>query len=103
MSVSVNVRAFAGKNSKEFVKHYKAVMFCIENQLSYPKETFEFFRGKVGGGDLDDYTPEGILEYIKNGIEVDLITSGEVEYGEGMRIKVSDIPKEVDEIIISMS
>ena len=73
----MNVQAFAGKNSEEFQKHYKAVKFCIENGLSYPKETSEFFKGKVGGDDLEDIQPSSILKYIENGVEIPLKTTGD--------------------------
>lgn len=53
MSVTLSIRAFSGKESPEFQKHFKAVQFCLENQLSFPKETSEFFKGKVEGEDLD--------------------------------------------------
>lgn len=102
MSVTLSVQAFSGKNSKEFQKHYKAVKFCLENSLSYPKETSEFFKGKVGGDDLEDIIDDSILEYIENGIEVDLKTSGDV-FGNEIRFNVSDIPKSADEIIVKLS
>lgn len=102
MGVSLNVQAFAGKNSEEFQKHYKAVKFCIENGLSYPKETSEFFKGKVGGDNLEDIVEDAVLRYIENGVEVDLkITSD--DYGNEIRFNVSDIPNGVDEIVVSLS
>lgn len=101
MSTSLNVTAYAGKDSKEFQKHYKAVKFCIENNLSYPIETSEFFKGKVGGEDLEDIKEDAILKYIENGIEVKF--PKQVSPIEGkITIKTSDIPKEVDEIIITL-
>ena len=65
MSVSLNATAYSSKESKEFQKHYNAVKFCIENELSFPKETSEFFKGKLGGDDLEDIKPEAILGYLK--------------------------------------
>jgi len=102
MSVSINIQAFAGKNSEEFQKHYKAVKFCIENELSYPKETSEFFKGKVGCDDLEDIEPSSILKYIENGVKIPLKTTGD-GYGNEIRFNVSDIPNGVDEILISLS
>ena len=99
MSTSLSVQAFASKDSEEFQKHFKAVKFCIENQLSYPKETSEFFKGKLHGDDLEDIKPEYVLGYIENGVEIPLKMSG--EYYE-KRIKVSEIPSEVDEIIVRL-
>jgi len=100
MSVTLSINAFAGKNSVEFKKHYNAVKFCIENELSYPKETSEFFKGKVGGDNLEDISSKSILEYIKNGISIPLEMH---EDDEGkIIINTSDIPPEADEIIISL-
>ena len=98
----MNVTAYAGKQSKEFQKHFKAVQFCIENKLSFPKETSEFFKGKVGGDDLEDIREDMILDYIKDGVEVPLKTEGD-ERGNEIRIKVSEITSEVDEIVVRLS
>jgi len=100
MSVSLEIKAFAGKDSEEFKKHFKAVIFCIQNELSYPKETSEFFKGKVDGNDLEEINTKYIIDYISNGVEVPINIGGS-QYEK--RIKVKDIPKEVDEIIIKLS
>ena len=102
MSASLNVTAYSSKESKEFQKHFNAVKFCIENGLSYPKETSEFFKGKIHGDDLEDISNEYILEYIQNGIEVPLNTTGG-KWGNEIRIKVSEIPSSVDEIVVKLS
>lgn len=102
MSTSLSVKAYSGKNSPEFQKHYNAVKFCVENELSFPKETSEFFRGKVEGGDLEDYTPEYALEIIQDGVEVPLVSTAHF-LGNEIRIKVSDIPSIVDEIVVRLS
>lgn len=102
MSVSVSVKALAGKESPEFKKHLKAVIFCIENNLSYPKETSEFFKGKCGGDNLEDIKKECVLEYIQDGVEVPLKKTGSSHEGT-IRIQVADIPKEADEIVITLS
>jgi hypothetical protein len=101
MSTSISIRAVASTESKEFQKHFKAVQFCIENDLSFPKETTEFFKGKVGGDDLDVIRRDCIINYIKDGVEVKLKIISDNSWEK--RIKVSDIPKEVDEIIITLS
>lgn len=100
MSVDLYIEAFAGKNSKEFQKHLRAVKFCIEEKLSFPEETSKFFKGRVGGDDLEDITPSSILEYIENGIKIPMRVNHE-DNGKA-RISISDIPKEVDEIVISL-
>ena len=102
MSVSLNVTAYSSKESKEFQKHFNAVKFCIENGLSYPKETSEFFKGKIHGDDLEDISTEYILEHIQNGVEVPLNTNGD-KWGNEIRIKVSEIPSSVDEIVVKLS
>ena len=100
MSTSLKIKAFSGKDNKEFQKHFKAVKFCLENELSFPKETSEFFKGKVDGNDLEDLKSEYILKYLENGIEVPL--EFEEKYDFYYRIKVSKIPSHVDEIIVSL-
>jgi hypothetical protein len=102
MSVSLNVTAYSSKESKEFQKHFNAVKFCIENGLSYPKETSEFFKGKIHGDDLEDISNEYILEHIQNGVEVPLNTTGN-KWGNEIRIKVSEIPSSADEIVVKLS
>jgi hypothetical protein len=102
MSVSLNVTAYSSKESKEFQKHFNAVKFCIENGLSYPKETSEFFKGKIHGNDLEDFLTEYILENIQNGVEVPLNTTRD-KWGNEIRIKVSEIPSSVDEIVVKLS
>ena len=101
MSASVNVTAYSSTENEEFKKHFKAVKFCIENNLSFPRETSEFFKGKVGGYDLDDLKTESIIEHIENGVELDLKTTSN-EWGNEIRIKVSEIPSEVDLIIVKL-
>lgn len=103
MSPYLSVKAFSSKNNPGFLKHLGAVKFCIKNELSFPKETSEFFKGKVDGMDLEEIRPDCILEYIENGIELDL------PYGYGddgtqneIYIKVSEMPKDADLIKISL-
>jgi hypothetical protein len=102
MSAFIHIAGYSDKNNPEFQKHLKAVKFCIENDLSYPKETDEFFKGKIQGGDLNDTTYGHVLSYIENGIEVDLSNNIEEIGCEQYRIKLSGIPKEVDEIIVEL-
>ncbi len=51
MGVSLSFKAYSGKESSEFQKHYKSVKFCIENELSFTIETVNFFKGKIDCGD----------------------------------------------------
>lgn len=100
MSISLSIKAYSDKTNPEFKKHLKAVEFCVENNLSFPKETTEFFKGKVDGSDLESIIPEAIVSYIENGVEVPFVftTLNRVE----ARIKVADIPDEVVELIIKI-
>ena len=101
MSTSLNAVAYSSKENPEFKKNLEAVKFCIQNHLSFPKETSEFFKGKLAGDDLEDINPDSILKYIENGVEVDMtfryFKSSEVH------INVSEIPKEAEVIIVKLS
>lgn len=102
MSVSLNVTAYSSKESKEFQKHYNAVKFCIENELSFPKETSEFFKGKIGGDNLEDVKSEAIIKYIENGVSMPI----PLEYSDNQSkiyIRVKDIPVGCDLILVSLS
>jgi hypothetical protein len=100
MSTSLEVIAFSGKENKEFKKHFNAVVFCIENELSFPKETSEFFKGKLGGDDLEDIKREYILGYIQNGVEVPLKVK---ETMNEIIVNVADIPSSVETIIFRIT
>lgn len=89
MSQVISVKAFSSKESKEFQKHYEAVLFCIKNELSYPIETSNFFKGKIGGDSLEDVKPSSVLKYIENGVEMKM----PLEYENGKTfIRVKEIP-----------
>lgn len=95
----LKISAYSGKESKEFQKHYKAVQFCIEHELSYPKETSEFFKGKLNGDNLEDIAPEYVLKYIENGVQMKM----EVEYErKKVFIRVKEIPVGCDTIIVEL-
>ena len=100
--MTLNIKAYSDKSNPEFKKHLKAVEFCVENGLSFPIETSEFFKGKVDGNDLESIIPEHVVEYIENGVEVPMIYSTQ-KVGKEARIKVADIPKEAVEIIIKIA
>jgi len=99
MSVSLKVKAYSSTDNPEFQKHFEAVKFCIKNDLSYPAETSEFFKSV---DDFDDLKPEYALDYIENGLEIEMpfVTRiHECKY----HIRVSDIPKEADLIVVELS
>ena len=102
MSVTLSVNAYSSTENKEFQKHFNAVNFCIENKLSFPKETSEFFKGKLGGEDLESIRTDCIIKYIENNVEIPLETTNN-KYGNEIRIKVSEIPSSVDEIVVNLS
>lgn len=58
MSASLNVTAYSSTESKGFQKHFNAIKFRIKNGLSFPKGTSDFFKGKLGGNDLEDIKTE---------------------------------------------
>jgi hypothetical protein len=99
MSVSLNVNAYSNKENKEFQKHYNAIKFCIENELSFPIETSEFFKGKINGEDIEDIRRDKMLNYLEDGIEVELKTQIK---NDKIYIKVSEIPDHVDIIVVSL-
>ena len=102
MSLSINVNAYSSKENSQFQKHFKAVQFCIENELSFPKETSLFFKGKLDGDDLEDIEPNSILKYIENGVEVKF----NKEYANGgnkIFIRLKEIPNYVDVIVVELS
>lgn len=93
------VKGYFDLYSTEYQKHLKAVKFCLDHKLSYPKETSEFFRGKIDDGlSLEDIKPKYILEKIQNGFSVDIpfykMSDNRVE------IHVKDIPEATHTIII---
>jgi len=100
MSVILSVRGFYGKDNPEFKKHYNAVCFCVENDLSLPKETSEFFKNKISGGSLEDLEKEYWVDNINNGIEVDIQLSGDPYRKE---INVKNLPSNLDILIVEMS
>ena len=102
MSISLNVLAYISAENLELKKHYEAVKFCIERNLTFPKETSEFFKGKIEKNNLEYFNEDYILNYINQGIKMPIKTSYN-PYGDETIIKVSDIPKEAEQIIITYS
>lgn len=95
----LSVIGYMGRNNVEFKRHYNAVKFCIENQLSFPIETSAFFKGKLGGDDLESIRRDAVLRYIENGIEMKIpLTRKDNE----VVINTADIPSEVEFIHIKL-
>jgi hypothetical protein len=102
MSKSMSVRGFTGKDSDEYKKHYEAVLFCIEKDLSFPKETVAFFEGKVEGSDgLGSYQRHALPRILADGFPVKLPLTL-MDYENKIVLKTKDIPKEVTEIVVTL-
>lgn len=99
--LSLFAEAYSTKESDDYQKHVKAVKFCIENGLSYPKETNEFFRNNVPEEDLNSYQPKTVLESIKDGVRLPMHYDGNHDMTQ-IRIRICDIPPTADEIIVTM-
>jgi len=102
MSVSINITAHSSKESEQFKRHYQAVEMCIKLDLSFPIETQEFFKGSLDGEDLNDIRPEYILNMLQYGISVELPLHAADKYSQSFIIKVSEIPKSVDRILVEL-
>lgn len=75
-----------------------AVKFCVDNNLSFPKETTEFFDGKINGYSLEDF--ENPYDIVKNGISENIkYKKVTVKNGVEVHIKVANIPPNIDTII----
>ena len=99
MSTSIDIKGYTGKTNPEFIIHLEAVEFCFKNNLSLPKETSEFFKGKIEGGNIEDFTEKAALEYVRKGFSVPLAID---RCGFDYILKVKDIPSSVDEIVITL-
>lgn len=98
----MSISAYSSRENKEFLKHYEAVKFCILHKLSFPKETSEFFKGHMGGDDLEDVTDRYIMSILENGIELDLKSTAD-SFGNEIKVMVSDIPAEAEYLIVRLS
>jgi hypothetical protein len=56
----------------------------------------------VGGENIENLYPESIIEYLKNGIEVDIPYTRDKRNDYFIELLVKDIPKEVETIIIQI-
>lgn len=76
-------------------------LMCDKNNIAYPSEVVEYFKGTDA---LDQATRQAMLQAA---VEVDLkydlkILKGDIEYGSGATIQVSEIPKDIQTIKICM-
>ena len=101
MSKSIDVYGIYGKVNPEFLRHYGAVKYCIENNLSFPIETSEFFKGKLRGENLEDIRRDKILKYLEDGIQINIPLIRET--ASSIIINIDDIPAGTDCIRIYLT
>lgn len=103
MGVSVYIQGFTQPDNDEFKKHLEVLQFCYDKGVSCPKETTEYFKGKIDGDDLEDYDYDYALERLENGLSVDIddAVDGDVMYDDGATIDLRKLPKGVDIIKVS--
>ena len=97
MSCYIKVYACTDNTSEIYQKHLNAVKFCVENNLSLPSETSNFFKGKIGDGDLEDYEKEYWYDYVKSGFSTYLDSDDSY-----IEIDMKDIPVNTKKLIITL-
>lgn len=102
MSSTISIKAYSDMDNAEYNKHYRAVQFCVENELTYPVETSAFFKGTIDGCNLEDFHEDIILDKISDGVEIPMPIQSDNNRFKKI-IRVSDIPPEVDRIIVSLA
>lgn len=58
MGMSTHIQGFIPDTDTDFKKHKKILLFCMEENVSLPKETAEYF----GSDDAEEYLIEEKLE-----------------------------------------
>lgn len=90
--MSTHIQAFIPDTDAEFKKHKKILLMCLENEVSLPKETAEYF----GSDSADLYLLDGKLsiELVKN--------IHYIEYREdmidGFEVDLSKLPSGVSKL-----
>jgi len=109
MGVDINIKAYSSAEEESFKKHFSVVQFCIEMGVSFPQETYEFFKGAVCGENLEDFDAtssagaESIVRCLKNGIKIDISKALKRDIYGGYALYPNKLPKHVDKIIIELS
>ena len=84
-----------------FINKFLKLWYLKVAKLKKLKGYSLFFKGKLGGDDLEDIKTEAILGYLENGVSVEMpfryFRSSEVQ------INVSEIPSGVDLIVVKLS
>lgn len=94
MSCYIVARAHADNTSKNYQRHLRAVKFCVENNLSLPKETSKYFKSE----NLEDYKKDTWAERIENGFSTLHLGSAQ----QYLEIPIEDIPEDTKKIIIQL-
>lgn len=100
MGVSLGIYGYSGKDNPEFRKHFEVVSVCLKYGVDVPAESKEFFNWDEF--EFDEMESEDVLEKIANGIPIEIKTHPIDKWGNGDIIKISELPKGVDEIHIKM-
>jgi len=92
MGRSTHIEAFIPDSDKEYQKHKKILLMCLENDVSLPKETAQYF------GSEDAY--ESLLdEKLEIELEEDVhYTKWCDEYRSGFEVDLSKLPKGVNKL-----
>lgn len=84
---------------KTFNKMVKMKESCDKNGFSYPKEVEEYFEKALEGYDWENMDEDDLRKEMSS---VELVTKGDVEYGDGLYINIADIPDDVKTINVYM-
>lgn len=98
MSCSVFITGLMDGTSEDYQKHLEVASVCLRNGVSVPEETEKFFNPTGLNDDLNDMSLAYALEYIKDGIRVNIDYDGDPEYEGGAIIDLKDIPEGVTRI-----
>lgn len=79
-------------------------LLCDQNNMSYPPELVEYFEGTEAldlatRDDAIDAATETNLRYDLN---IDGLTTGDVEYGRGMLVDLAKLPSDITKLRIYM-
>lgn len=78
---------------------------CNEADTSYPEELTEYFNNSpLSDYDWGDMGKDQMAQYMREvSLSYDLkITSGDIEYGDGLSFNVSDLPSDIKSIRVYM-
>lgn len=89
MGMSTHIQAFIPDTDAEFKKHKKILLMCLENEVSLPKETAEYF----GNEDAEEYLLDEKLEIeLEENVHY---KDWSDESSQGFEVDLSKLPKGV--------